>query len=149
MLFYLLVFVGLFLILYGVLPHIIGSKIKDENKEKKVFWFSAVATFLLFLVRAVPNLFGILLSFLPFFLEYKNRNKKNTVDLKNIGEQMTEEEAYEILGLDKNANEDEIKFAFKNLISKNHPDKGGSKYFTNKLITARDVLLKKYGGKNE
>lgn len=146
MLFYILVFTGLFLIFYGIFSHVPNSKKQDEEKGKKVLCLTAVTTFLLFLVRAIPNLFGVLLSLLPFVMEYKKQKEDQGSATKNEKE-ITEGEALEILGLDKNTDEEEIKTAFKNLISKNHPDKGGSKYFTNKLISARDVLLKKYGGK--
>lgn len=55
---------------------------------------------------------------------------------------MTKDEALEILELDKNASDDDIKKAYKKLIAKVHPDTGGSKYLTAKLNEARDVLLK-------
>lgn len=56
---------------------------------------------------------------------------------------MTEEEAREVLGLAADAGAKEIKAAHRRLISKIHPDHGGSEYLAMQLNTARDVLLHK------
>lgn len=54
---------------------------------------------------------------------------------------MTKEEAMEILGIQENASKEEIKAAYHNLMKKNHPDAGGSKYIASKLNQAKDILL--------
>ena len=56
---------------------------------------------------------------------------------------MSVDEAYEILGLPKDATEDQIREAHRKLIHKVHPDHGGSTYLSAKINMAKDTLLKR------
>ena len=56
--------------------------------------------------------------------------------------ELTETEAYEILGLPNTASKDEVVKAHKRLMQRMHPDRGGSDYLAAKINAAKDQLVK-------
>jgi hypothetical protein len=79
------------------------------------------------------------------------RWRENTQDSSATGDRrpsrsskMTEEEAYQILGLQPGASAEDIGRAHRGLMKKLHPDQGGSTYLAARVNEAKEVLLRRH-----
>lgn len=101
-----------------------------------IFIFKVRTTSLALLIRRILNL-------IPMWhaINYNKLHNKKNYDKKE--DDIDKQEALRILDLPVGSSRLEIEAAFKKLMIKNHPDHGGSKYFTEKIIQARNILIPK------
>lgn len=97
------------------------------------------------------NLFAALISFVVpvgahyYFRLQAQTSKPNDQEPASTvqTEPMTEPFARELLNVSATATKEEIEIAYKSMIKKFHPDRGGNHYFAQQLNMARDTLMKK------
>jgi hypothetical protein len=78
----------------------------------------------------------------PAWRENTQRNTAGGQRRAPPSSKMTDEEAYQILGLQPGAGRDEIGRAHRTLMKKLHPDQGGSTYLAARVNEAKDTLLR-------
>jgi hypothetical protein len=102
------------------------------------------------LAAVIPSLDGdsvaLLESYLdrrfPAWRQHAERDAAGGQRRATSSTKMTDEEAYQILGLQPGAGRDEIGRAHRGLMKKLHPDQGGSTYLAARVNEAKDTLLR-------
>ena len=79
---------------------------------------------------------------LQSYLAIRTRARASETERPDTGS-MTREEALKILGLKKDASREDVIHAYKRLMQKIHPDRGGSAYLAAKINQARELLAGK------
>lgn len=80
---------------------------------------------------------------IPEWREWEEQGQGTEEAQARASSRMTREEAFEALGLEPGAGEEEIRAAHRKLMKKVHPDQGGSDYLAARINEAKDVLLGK------
>ena len=137
----------IFLIFLILLTKYIVS-VEGKKIQRNINYLISIITFIagiILLFRGIYHISGPLLLTSLWILRAKRiydlffKDRNNFINNAKV---TSKDEAYKILGLDFDATKDDIISAHKELIRKNHPDKGGSDYLSSKINEARDILLK-------
>lgn len=72
---------------------------------------------------------------------HSQTNQSDTQEFSSSVGGLSLSEARQILGIDENASKKEIEKAYKRLIQKLHPDRGGNDYLASRVNLARDIVL--------
>jgi len=128
-----------------VLIFITGRKHDKTKLKKRAVKVGYLLASIMFLYKyGFLHFMRFILNMYPFTKSFSNRSSHSQNNRYNTNKKgMTENEAIEILGVSDNPTKDEIQASFNKLMKKVHPDIGGSKYLTEKIIEARNVLLKR------
>ncbi len=80
-------------------------------------------------------------QYVPLFKKMMDGVSGDSQPANPVATAMTRKEAADILGVDANASEEDIRLAHKKLMQKIHPDRGGSDGLAKQLNQAKEVLL--------
>ncbi|MFQ5487789.1 MAG: DnaJ domain-containing protein [Gammaproteobacteria bacterium] len=137
-------------------PHQVAARLK-----RAALWLAVAVLVFLAVSGRLPWLFGLLASLALFakrllpllrhvpllaqlLARYRNAHgagpSHGATDNGN-NSAMSREQAYEILGLEREAGRDEIIAAHRRLMQKLHPDRSGSTYLAAQINRAKAVLL--------
>lgn len=101
----------------------------------KLHWIAGAIAAVLPLAQ---RFFPLLLRALPFL---KNKTADNTKQAANNSNAMPVEKALQIFGFTELPSKEVITHRHKELMQKNHPDRGGSDFLAAQINQAKDVLL--------
>ena len=123
------------LVLLGIILAISGRDILDIPVGVLIYWLARD-----WFAQGFPGL-----SRLKAWLHGKPQQRTDGEDRARgfaNGAAMAEMEAWQVLGLEPGASRDAIRQAHRNLITKLHPDHGGTTYLARQINAARDILLR-------
>lgn len=140
---YVILVIGVLLAVIGLYRYILKS---SPRQIKALFLAVAafgvgLAAFVFALTGKLPAAIAILAALWPIAAAYL-KNRPMAARPSSEGLPLTEQEAYDVLGLPPGAGEDDIRAAHLRLMKKVHPDQKGSDWLAKKINAARDLLLK-------
>ncbi len=113
----------------------------QDPKNWNTDWIKAggLLGFAILTARMSRTPLATIISAMPFLIKALRQAEKKQAQTSSGT--MTREEAALILGVSDNAPEKDVQDAHRRLITKYHPDAGGSDYLAAKINQARDILL--------
>jgi len=121
------------LVLLGIILAISGRDILDIPVGALIYWLARG-----WFAQGFPGL-----NRLKAWLEGKShQGPKGDDTARGRGAAMSEMEVWQVLGLEPGASQDAIRAAHRKLITKLHPDRGGTTYLARQINAARDILLR-------
>jgi hypothetical protein len=139
---YLILAAGLALAVFSLYRYLL----KAPPREIKTLFLAAaavgvgIAALFLTVTGKLPAAIAVLVALWPIASSYLKMNRQPPSS-GGSGLPLTVAEAYEVLGLEPGAGEEEIKAAHLRLMKKVHPDQAGSDWLAKKINAARDRLL--------
>jgi hypothetical protein len=117
--------------------HMEGVRLSSLNEEEVLSLYREISSD----ADSSTLLISYLDRYHPDWREGFDPDSFNGQDGASGFEKMTKQQAYQILGLEPGASQQEIHQAWRQLIKGVHPDGGGSPFLTAKINAARDVLM--------
>ena len=116
--------------------HLEGRQLSSLNEDELISFHLEIESDL----EGLALLESYLERYHPGWQDRAQRSSSGWSGASNSDE-MSQQEAYEVLGVAPGASREEILEAWRRLIKRVHPDSGGSAFLTAKLNTAKYVLL--------
>ena len=82
-----------------------------------------------------------LAQYVPLFKKLFGQDSNVGTQQPTTEQAMSRQDAADLLGVDINASEDEVRTAHKRLMQKIHPDRGGSDALAKQINRAKDILI--------
>lgn len=146
---YLLLILGLLIGIYALSRFFVKADV-DDIKALILSAFTitiCVALFVLAVTGRLPTAIALVAAIAPFIVAFYTKKMRPSRYDHQVDDStktpMSVKEAFEILGLEEGASDEEIKTSYKKLMKKVHPDSEGSEWMAAKLNEAKDLLLKK------
>ena len=120
-----------------------SNKKKIKERVRLVIVITSIILALIFLIFGLYYFSTFFISLAIWFFKRKIFFDFLLSGLKRKKDPpMPDLEAYELLGVDKYASNSDIIKKHKELITRLHPDKGGSSYLSSRINEARDTIMK-------